>query len=196
MRYRSWRVFSVTTVRAQLSAVLVLVLVAGCASTQVPTQQFYTMQTVASEQEAVKGSVGLAKANIRITEVSTAAYLSQTGIITADADGMIYPANYHLWAELPEVAIKRRLERCFLQDTKSDRKPQLIELEVHSFQGDGDGGAIFGGVWTSASQNARADKDTFLFEYRESQQGDGYGPLVAALSQTVQQLCVDILDEV
>ncbi len=195
MIYKSRRISSFKSVCAKLSAILMLVLVASCASKQVTTQ-FYTMQAVASEQEAVKGSVGLAKANIRISDVSTAAFLAQTGIITADADGMIYPANYHLWAELPEVAIKRRLERCFLQDTNSERKPLLIGLEVHSFQGDGDGGVVFGGVWTSASQSTRADKDTFLFEYRERQIGDGYGPLVAALSQTVQQLCVDILDEV
>lgn len=180
---------------AKLSAISMLLLAAACASKKVPEQQFYTMQAVTSGAELVQGSVGLENAKIRIGGVSTAAYLSQAGIVTADTAGIIYPANYHLWAELPEVAIKRRMERCVLQDTNTKRKPQVIQLEVHSFQGDGDGGVIFGGVWTSTPSGARASKDTYLFEYREDQIGDGYAPLVSALSKTVQQLCVDILDK-
>ena len=179
---------------AKISAVSILLLAVGCASKNVPEHQYYTLQSIATGDEVVQGSVGLANAKIRISGVSTAAYLSQAGIVTSDAAGIIYPANYHLWAELPAMAIKRRLERCVLQDTKSDRTPQVIQVQVNSFQGDGDGGVIFDGVWTSMSQNAPSSKDTYLFEYRESQRGDGYGPLVSALSNAVKQLCVDILE--
>ena len=186
---------SAMTLSAKITAVLMLFFAVGCASKTIPEHQFYTMQSVASGEEVLQGSVGLANAKMRIAGVSTAAYLSQTGIVTADAAGIIYPANYHLWAELPEVAIKRRLERCVLQDTQTKREPQVINVQVHSFQGDGDGGVVFGGVWTSTLQGAGASTDTYLFEYRESQRGDGYGPLVAALSNTVQQLCVDILEK-
>ena len=186
---------SAITFCATISAVLMLLSAPGCASKIIPEHQLYTLQSVASGNEAVQGSVGLANARIRIAGVSTAAYLSQAGIVTSDAAGIIYPANYHLWAELPEVAIKRRLERCVLQDTKTTRNPQVINVQVNSFQGDGDGGVVFDGVWTSTPQGAPARKDTYLFEYRESQSGDGYGPLVTALSNTVQQLCVDILEK-
>lgn len=194
MKYRRGRISSVTTLRVLISAVLMVFLVTGCASKQAPEQQFYTLQSVASSEEVFEGSVGLANAKLRIAEVSTAAYLSQTGIVTADSAGLIYPANYHLWAELPEVAIKRRLERCVLQDTNSERKSQLIHIKVHSFQGDGNGGVVFGGVWTSTPQGKRVVKDTYMYEYRERQNNDGYSSLVAALSQAVHKLCGDILD--
>ena len=184
---------SAKTLSVKISAVSMLLLAAGCASKKIPEHQFYTMQSVVSGEEVLQGSVELANAKLRIASVSTAAYLSQAGIVTSDAAGIIYPANYHLWAELPDVAIKRRLERCVLQDTQTKREPQVIEVQVHSFQGDGNGGVIFGGVWTSTPQGDSTSKQTYLFEYRESQPGDGYGPLVAALSNTVRQLCDDIL---
>ena len=183
------------TLCAKTSAILIPLLGIGCASKQTPEQQFYTLRAMTSGEEAVQGSVGLENARLRIAGVSAAAYLSQPGIVIADAAGIIYPANFHLWADLPDVAIKRRLERCVLQDTKAERKPQEIQVQIHSFQGAGDGDVVFGGVWTSTTKDARASKDTYLFEYREGQQGDGYGPLVAALSKTVQQLCVDILEK-
>ncbi len=195
MRYTFKTMMSVKSLCAYIGAVSILLLVAGCASKKAPVQQFYTLQYIGSNEEPMQGSVGLANAKIRIADISTAAYLTQTGIVTADAAGLIYPANYHLWAELPAVAIKRRLERCVLQDTESQRKSQLIQVQVHTFQGDGDGGVVFGGVWTSTLQGERSANDTYLFEYRERQLGDGYSALVAALSQSVQMLCNDILEK-
>ena len=163
---RSGRIRSAMTLSAKISAVSMLLLAVGCASKKIPEHQFYTMQSVVSGEEVLQGSVELANAKLRIAGVSTAAYLSQAGIVTADAAGIIYTANYHLWAELPDVTIKRRLERCVLQDTQTKREPQVIEVQVHSFQGDGNGGVIFGGVWTSTPQGAPASRDTYLFEYR------------------------------
>ena len=172
---------------------LLLVLLPGCTSRAPATQQYYTLQPFESDAVLPQGSVGVKKADLQINRVTVPAYLAQAGIITADTEGKVEWANYHLWAELPAVAIKRHLERCVLSDKASKRQPQRIDIEIHRFQGDGKGGAVFDGVWTTHSAANGASLGTFLFEYRRPQRGDGYGALATTLSQTVQQLCFDIL---
>ncbi|OED36463.1 hypothetical protein AB833_28060 [Chromatiales bacterium (ex Bugula neritina AB1)] len=173
-------------------SILMAVAVSACATVEVPQVQFYTLQSQASGEEPPQGSVEVANAGLRIERVSMAAYLSQPGIVITDSDGKIYSANYHQWAELPKIAIKRRLERCVLTNAGQGDGRQLIRLNVDKFQGDEKGNAVFGGVWTMIPQGARSASETYLFEYREKQIGDGYVPLVAALSVTVQKLCEEI----
>ena len=172
---------------------LLIALLSGCASQAPSVQQYYTLQPFESDAVVAQGSVGVNEADLLINRVSVPAYLAQAGIITADTEGKVEWANYHLWAELPAVAIKRHLERCVLSDKASKRQPQRIDIEIHRFQGDGKGGAVFDGVWTTHSAANGATLGTFLFEYRRPQRGDGYGALATTLSQTVQQLCFDIL---
>ena len=176
------------------TSVLLIALLSACTSKKPPTQQFYTLQPIKSDEIVSQGSVGINKAELLIGRVSVPAYLAQTGIVTADRDGKVGWANYHLWAELPAVAIKRHLERCVLGDTKpSERIQQRLDIEIHRFQGDGNGGVVFDGVWSKFAAADGTDLGAFLFEYRQPQRGDGYGALASALSRTVELLCIDIL---
>lgn len=174
------------------TASLLLTVLIGCAAKNTPTQQFYTLQSLDSDKRPSQGSVGVSEPELIFTRVTVPSYLNQTGIITADIDGKIEWANYHLWAELPAVAIKRYLERCVLNDASSERRQQRIDIEIHRFQGDGKGGVIFDGIWSKHNVDDGTALGTYIFEYRQPQRGDGYGPLATALSQTVEQLCIDI----
>ncbi len=167
----------------------------GCASTEPATERFYTLQPLESNDNSLRGSVGIEEAELLFNPVSVPSYLAQNGIVTAGIDGKIEWANYHLWAELPAVAIKRNLERCVLRSTRSGIQQQRINVEIHRFQGDGNGGVVFDGTWSSHKVADNTALGTYLFEYRQPQIGDGYGALTTALSKTVEQLCVDILSK-
>ena len=178
-----------------ITTAILLALLIGCASNQLPVQQFYTIKPFASDEQLLQGSVGINNAELVIGQVTAPAYLAQAGIVIAGTEGNLELANYHLWVEPPAVAIKRYLERCALSYGKSIRKRQRIDIEIHRFQGDGSGGVIFDGVWNKYTVSDGAALGTFLFDYREPQRGDGFGALATALSRTVELLCVDILDK-
>jgi uncharacterized lipoprotein YmbA len=184
--------------RAFVALLPVCLLLAACAGgTKAPDPTFYLLRSEARAPDGLKKPA----VDIGINRVSVADYLGQQGIVVATNGGQIRPARQHLWAESLDSSI-----RLFLQDAISvelgypvsadvGRRRSwkfLVDVRIDEWHGSLDGEARILASWVLID----VSKDRVLSRHRFEQTGalkaDGYDALVAAQTDLLDALAVEI----
>ncbi len=183
--------------RHLLSLSVLGVLSTSCSVYQSPLEiTYYTLSEPADLSSRSVENWSVDKALIRVQRVTSTTFLSQPSIITENQNHTITAANYHHWAELPEIAIKRTLDRCITlrsKDLQSSKKMNVV-INIHRFNRDHIGHAINSGYWRAYDTETTTTQAENHFDYMEPQLVDGYHGVVSALSITLDKLCSDIVD--
>lgn len=137
---------------------------------------------------------------IFLQPVQVANYLNSKSIIMQMSPVQLVLARQHLWAEPIGQQIQRKLANS-LEAQSSDYKIALqpnstavrLTVSVEQFHGTEQGYALFKGRYIL--QDSGAEQQSFNFNYQVPLQADGYPALVFSLSQAVEQLATDILQQ-
>jgi uncharacterized lipoprotein YmbA len=183
-----------TFVRPALLALLLSLLLSGCASNVSPSTR-YVLPKI--DQPNAPESPGV---ELSISAVRLAHYLDVDGIIMQLDDVEMREAREHQWAEGLGRQLARNLRDALavaLQDvqvisgsTMSDNALTLA-LDVDEFHGRYDGYAITSGQWQLRdAQNRLVHFDSF--QARQALDNDGYPALVRALSLSWTKIAGDI----
>jgi uncharacterized protein len=175
---------------------IVLVMLSGLAACSSAVSVDYYQLTTTDSKPAAKPA-----APIFIQSVQVANYLNSKSIIMQMSPVQLVLARQHLWAEPIGQQIQRKLANSL--EAKSPNygialQPSsaaiTLAVSVEQFHGTEQGYALFKGRYSL--QYPATEQQSFNFNYRLPLQADGYPALVLSLSQAVEQLATDILQQI
>lgn len=172
----------------RLFALCLPLLLAACAGT--PDVRYYLLPPAAGTPAAVKeGAAGV--------DVRLAGYLASPSIAYRQGPVRVSLAQFHQWAEAPQPMLRRALAERLSKRTGrawlaqgNGAVPRVI-VEVSEFGGSDDGSARVGGQYRFVASDGKA-QESWPFDIRVPQQGDGYAALAEALGEGVDRLAGEI----
>jgi uncharacterized lipoprotein YmbA len=174
--------------------ILALSLLTACASA--PPQ--YTTYLLRADHHNDSRQLNV-KANTYIGGLTIAAYIDQPGLVLAQGDGEIHKAKYHQWAEPLRDSVRNFISSSVSAELDFDVLPykpagkpaQRIDITINQLHGDASGNAVLLAYWSVTGPDGTA---SYQFSASAALQADGYGALVAAEKQLLQQLASAIAD--
>lgn len=175
-----------------LSIVLMLVALVGCSSSkQVVMHQYVLPSLPAVEPYPSDANKTL---DLTLEPIRLPAYLTSSRMTMVDADGGVYQANRHLWAEdlslqmqrLGKERLKQRLPK--IQWVKSGYR---LVIHADSFSADNQGIAHIQGYWQLFNQQQQPILNG-TFTRQQPLAKPGY----LAMSQTLSQLWSQTIDNI
>ncbi|CAM3909603.1 PqiC family protein [Rheinheimera salexigens] len=192
--------------------VLVLVMltaVTACSSSV--SVDYYQLSTAKLAHEAKSNDQ-----SVFIPPVQVASYLNSKSLIMQMSSVQLVLARQHLWAEPLDQQIQRKLANSleasnqgYVIALKPSSDAVTLVVSVEQFHGTAEGYAVLRGRYSlqpafnhgnnkTASDNVNENASkvkNYTFSYQLPLQADGYPALVISLSQAVEQLAEDILQQ-
>lgn len=180
----------------KVATLLLLVLVAGCASQVTPPTYYLLRSDQAMQSTALRTSQHYSLGTVEI-----AAYLDQPGLVIATAAGETRPASQNLWAEPIYDGVRNYLSTEIAQasgqellPTKLTKDTTAVNIRIDQLHGTLDGQATIVAYWWLV----RDDEVSSLNRFAQSRTlaANGYGALVDAekllLAELAQRIATSL----
>jgi uncharacterized lipoprotein YmbA len=176
-----------------LCSLLVIFVISACSSTDSdqPETVYYLFDANPS-QLPVKSSA----TKVKLSNVSLALYLKTSNLIMLDEASNVVPANFHLWADGLESAIKRALlndlnsESEHIQFVQTCHDCVSIMVHVDHFYPNNQGKVLLAGHWLIEDSNM-----TIPFYIEDELEEDGYAHAVLKMRAQVKRLSKRIFEQ-
>ncbi|CAG9297673.1 PqiC family protein [Celerinatantimonas diazotrophica] len=172
-----------------LSIIFMLVALVGCSSSKQVVMHQYVLPT-----PAVVGAYPHVNKKLTVTlePIRLPTYLTSTRMTMVDANGVVYQANHHLWAEDLGIQMQRlgqaRLKQRLPQIQWAENGYQLL-IHVNAFSADNQGIAHIQGDWQLLNQQQQPVL-TGSFAKQQPLAKSGY----LAMTQTLSELWSKTMD--
>ncbi len=166
-------------------------LVSACSTTP-QTRSTYLLRSE-SQHESGPLQVG----NEYLGDVKVASYIDQSGLVLELADGVVYVAKQHHWAEPLRTSLRELLSVEIAAATGRSlgvpaKDGTRVEVKVSQLHGDADGNAVLIAQWSLSSTEMT---QAYQFNQNLALEGTGYAALVAAERALLVQLARSIAAE-
>lgn len=172
----------------KVAGLLLIVLLAGCASQAIPP----TYYLLRSDQDLQTSALSTSK-EYSLGTVEIAAYLDQPGLVMETANGEIRPASQNLWAEPIYDGVRNFLATEIAQasgeellPTKLNKNTTVVNIRIDQLHGTANGRAQIVAYWWLD----RNDNVASLNRFAESRDltASGYSALVEAEKSLLAEL--------
>lgn len=172
-----------------------MLIITGCGQSSIREQPHYYLL----QSNSASYNKAATKIVIGLSPVSVADYINAPGVALLTRGNQIRIANYHLWAEQPDLAISRVLHSeldQLLQGIRVDngqlgRQPDwdfTLATQIDQFHGSEQGDARLSGYW-----QLRSGEKVLLtqrFNLSQTLEEPGYPALVKSLRALLHQLAL------
>lgn len=176
----------------KIASLLVVVLLAGCASQTIEPSYYLIRPTLDMESRQLKPSREFSMGSVVI-----APYMDQQGLLLETREGELRAARHHLWAEPLYDGVRNQLQVEIGEATGEDLLPAsmqdtsiVLDIRIDQLHGTNRGTAKLVAYWW-----LRRDREIVsLYRFAEEQAlaADGFAELVAAEKALLRQLATKI----
>ena len=181
--------------RTCLSILLItLTISVGCASSSPQSFDYLLRPQISSPENDAKPKIALDK-------IEVAPYLDRKGIVLETSPGQVDTAQHHRWADPLDFSIRRYLQVALAQETgqniastfesTSDAETQ-IDVFIHQLHGSVTGTVKIVAEWQIRSTDSGEVTASDQYSGAETITGDGYGEVVQAHAELLDQLAKSI----
>jgi uncharacterized lipoprotein YmbA len=189
-----------TTLKRALTAILLPLVLVGCASSS-PPARFYTLQALVPPVE--HGSIDFGDQWVGIGPVRVPDYLDRPQIVTRGDVHRIQIHEFDRWADRvgDRILIVMMENVARLSDSKrvapypwpsAFRPDRRVFGEVLAFEADATGGVVLRTRWLVHVPGAPAEGDVRVSEYLENATAGDFDSITAAMSRALQSWSVDV----
>jgi uncharacterized lipoprotein YmbA len=174
-----------------------LTVCAGCASSPPEKHEYLLRPQISSTSYATEPTVALDK-------VEVAPYLGHQGIVLETSPGQIDTATHHRWADPLSFSVRRYLQVALMQETgqnvastfeTSDDVTTRVDVYIHQLHGSVTGTVKLVAEWKITRTNIEDHSVNGQYSASTTIAGDGYGEIVAAHAELLDQLANSISAE-
>ena len=188
--------------KVQLSAIVLVAGLTGCASEPVAVHYYALVPPVAAADKVVQRAEA---PTLVIERVELAEYLRQSGMVIQSGENQLQVSRNHLWAENLELALPKALVR-ELQQQSDDysyylktldwvaRTDYRLRLRIDSLQPTDTGEVVAAGRYQLISEHGSNAQVLTDFNFRRDLNQDGYPQVVEQMQAVIAQIADAILD--
>lgn len=188
---------------------VVAVFITGCSSAIQMSTQYYQFEQPISPASR---NINATNAQLRVQMVTLRGALNNRGIAMKIDNNQIHAANYHLWAESPDIMLTATAQNTLFKSmpkwmvikglpiiTEQDQQVFFeLEQELHHFNGDLRGNAHIAGLWRLFYTHPETGRQLVSINHFSKHRAiteDGYDGLVLTLQDIWHSINLDIATE-